>query len=243
MFGQRKRRQRDSTAYPATVYLSLVCLTRKTALVFFLTGLIGGCNSSMTKKTEPFQHRTIKEFSCRAYLDGFEIAVEPYSDQELVRRHFGTDLLSLKIIPIEVLFINRQASGGFLLQPESVVLTNDRGVEILELNLSNAGIPRSDTGPIIITSAMLWLTVSQLLGLTVLHGVEEHSRLVEDICRNMESLQFLDRPLYPSDSNRGFIYLKCLDMTDFHKADAIKFRLKNVQSRQEKMIVVPMKRK
>ncbi|MBN1361071.1 MAG: hypothetical protein JW993_10780 [Sedimentisphaerales bacterium] len=244
MFGYRRRRRRDRTARLTTKSLSLARLTPGTALIFVLTAMIGGCGTVSTGKVYPVPHRTAVEFPFRASLDGLVIAVEPYTDSERVERHFGLNLLAHGFIPFEVLFVNEAGKGGFFLQPESAVLTDESGLDALKFASADTGVFHPDPSvPRAVGGFFQMFSPLSVLISSLALTMEEGYRRFRDVSRRMESLGYSDRPLYPTDSKRGFLYLGLADVGELDKADAIVFRVRNVQSRQEKIMVVSLKAK
>lgn len=203
-------------------------------LAIMLVGLIGGCGPP---KMAPIPTKTIPEFAYRTSSEGLEVAVDAWTDHNRVKKHFGMDLLSRQIIPFEVAFANIGAEGGFLLQPESLVILDDKGLQGIESAPGGVASSGLDPAAFVVT----YFGISQILAVGLSALAEEGHQDVQDVRRHMNSLQFTDRPLYRSDSNRGFIYLRFADPGDLTKAAAIKFHVKNVRSRQEKALVVPLK--
>jgi len=197
-------------------------------------GLVAGCGSP---KTAPISAKATNDFAWRISSEGFEIAVDPWFDRGQVRKHFGIDLLSRHIVPFEIVFANVGAKGGFLLQPESLVILDDKGLQGIESAPGGVASSGLDPAAFVVT----YFGISQILAVGLSALAEEGYQNVQDVRRHMNSLQFTDRPLYRSDSNRGFIYLRFADPGDLTKAAAIKFHVKNVRSRQEKVLVVPLK--
>jgi hypothetical protein len=207
-------------------------LQRTLAVVF--VGLIGGCGPP---KMAPIPTKSIHEFAYRTSSEGLEVAVDAWADHDRVKKHFGIDLLSRQIVPFEVAFANVGAEGGFLLQPESLVILDDKGLQGIASASSGVASSGLDPAAFVVT----YLGISQVLAVGLSALAEEGYQDAQDVRRHMNSLQFTDRPLYRSDSNRGFIYLRFADPSDLTKAAAIEFRVKNVRSRQEKTLVVPLK--
>jgi hypothetical protein len=221
-------------SHPTTRSLCLTHLRRGRTLAVICAALIAGCGSP---KMAPIPRKTVGEFACRTSSDGFEVAVDPWMDRDRVKKHFGMDLLSRHIVPFEVVFANVGAEGGFLLQPELLVLLDDKGRQGTESASGKIAPSGRDPAAFMVT----YLAISQVLAVGLAALAEEGYQDTQDVRRQMDSLQFTDRPLYRSDSNRGFIYLRFADLTDLANAAAIRFRVKNVRSRQEKTLVVLLK--
>jgi len=202
-------------------------------MAFIVTVLIAGCSTS--PRMEPIPRRTLAELSYRTSSGGLEVAADPWTDAACVKRHFGMDLLSRRIVPFEVAFANVGAEGGFLLQPESAVILDERGLQEIK-SASSAGVRASDFDPTVFL--ITYLGISQVFAVVYAVVAQEAYYDAQDIRRQMEKVQFIDRPLYRSDSNGGFFYLKFADMGDLRKAAAIRFRVKNVRSLEEKTVVV-----
>lgn len=206
---------------------------RKTALISVLAGLIGGCGAP---KMAPIPPKTIAEFDCRTSSEGLEVAVDVWTDRGRVKKHFGIDLLSRQIVPFEIAFANMGADGGYLLRPQLAVILDDKGLE--EIRHATGRIAPSYLDPTV-QGITLFISPAFAIGLTLI--TEEAYRDEQDVRRQMNLMQFIDRPLYKSDSNKGFLYLQFSDMTDLPKMAAVTFRVKNVRTRQEKMLIVPLK--
>jgi hypothetical protein len=211
--------------------LYLARMIQKTAIVFVLTGLISGCGSP---KMAPIPSKTIAEFDCRTSSEGLEVAVDAWTDCSRVKKHFGMNLLASRIVPFEIAFANVGADGGYFLQPQSVIILDDKGIE--EIRSARGHLDPTLT---LMPSIFFYVTPALALGHAII--VAEPYRDEQDVKHQMNSMQFIDRPLYRSDSNKGFIYLKFGDIADLQKIAGIKFRAKNVGSRQEKTLIVSLK--
>lgn len=212
----------------------LIDLRLQQTLAVAFAVLIAGCGPP---KMAPIPTKTMAEFACRTSTDGLEVAVDAWTDHDRVKKHFGMDLLSCQIVPFEVAFANIGAEGGFLLQPEKVVILDDRGLQ--EIRSAPGGITPSGLNPIAL--GVTYFAVSQAGAIILKVISDEGYQDAQDVRRHMNSIEFVDRPLYKSDSNKGFLYLKFADIAYLPKMAAVKFRVKNVQSRQEKMLIVPLK--
>lgn len=184
----------------------------------------------------PIPPKTIAEFDCRTSSEGLEVAVDVWTDRGRVKKHFGIDLLSRQIVPFEIAFANMGADGGYLLRPQLAVILDDKGLE--EIRHATGRIAPSYLDPTV-QGITLFISPAFAIGLTLI--TEEAYRDEQDVRRQMNLMQFIDRPLYKSDSNKGFLYLQFSDMTDLPKMAAVTFRVKNVRTRQEKMLIVPLK--
>lgn len=213
--------------------LSRTCLTGKILWVLVLIGLIGGCGSP---KMAPIPTKSLSDFACRTSYEGLEIAVDAWTDPDRVKKHFGIDLLSRQIVPFELMFANVGADGGFFLQPQSIVILDERELE--EIRHATGRIAPSYLDPTV-QGITLFISPAFAIGLTLI--TEEAYRDEQDVRRQMNLMQFIDRPLYKSDSNNGFLYLQFDDMTDLLKMAAVSFQVKNIRTRQEKMLIVPLK--
>lgn len=197
--------------------------------------LICGCGPP---KMDPVPIRTIEELKCSTNYEGLEIAVDLYCDPTRVKRHFGTNLLTQQIVPVQVVFHNVEMQGGFLLQPELVVFMEQTGSET-ESGRGYSKVPSPILNGEIAAIAMM---LSPLVTLPVLLVQGDIVGDAVDIRNHMESLRFRDRPLYPSDSNSGFLYFKLDDITNLQKVVAVRFRVKNIRSREESAVVVPIRK-
>lgn len=234
MFGHWKRLRSDGTSVLTTGKLCLTHLSRGRTLAVIFTVLVAGCGPP---KLAPVPPKTMVEFTCRTSSEGLEIAVDAWTDRDRVKKHFGMDLLSRQIVPFEIAFANVGAEGGFLLQPELVVILDDRGLQ--EIRSASGWIVPSGLDPTV--GIATYLAISQAFAIGLIIVAEEGYQDEQDIRRQMNSMQFIDRPLYRSDSNKGFLYLKFGDIANLPKVAAVKFRVKNVRSRQEKTLIVTLK--
>lgn len=202
-------------------------------LAVAIVGLITGCGSP---EMAPIPTKTLAEFTCRTSSEGLEVAVDAWTDSSRVKRHFGIDLLSRQIVPFEVAFANIAAEGGYLLQPQAAVVLDDKGLE--EIRAAPGGITPSYLDPRVVPA--IDFLVSHALAIGVVLVTEEAYRDEQDVRRQMNSVRFVDRPLYRSDSNRGFLYLQFGDMAALPNIAAVMFHVKNVRTRQETILIVPL---
>jgi hypothetical protein len=232
-FVQLQNHRRDSMVLLASVSLLQARQAWKALLLLVLIGLVGSCGPP---KMVPIPTKSLGEFDYRTSSEGLEIAVDPWTDPGQVKKHFGMDLLSRGIVPFELVFANVGADGGFFLQPQSIVILDDRGLE--EIRSQTGRIAPSYLDPKV-QGVTFFVSPAFAIGLTLI--TEEAYRDEQDVRRQMNLMQFIDRPLYKSDSNNGFLYLQFDDMTDLLKMAAVAFRVKNIRTRQEKMLIVLLK--
>ncbi len=204
-------------------------------LAVIFVGLATGCGPP---KMAPIPTKTMPEFACRTSSEGLEVAVDAWTDRDRVKKHFGMDLFSRQIVPFEVAFANVGADGGYLLQPQSAVILDDKGLE--EIRSAPGGIAPSQPDPTVAAIAF-FLSPAFAIGRAIITEEAYHDE--QDVRRQMNSMQFIDRPLYRSDSNKGFLYLKFGDSGGLPKMAGVKFLVKNVRSRQEKALIVQLKRR
>lgn len=197
----------------------------KQAIVIMLSILVAGCSSP---KVEPIPVKTIAEFTGRTSSGGLEIAVDTWTDPEKIQNHFGMNLLSKGIMPFEIAFSNVGAEGGFFLQPELAVILDETGQQ------------RLDSGPGFIGGFYPDPMVSMISPIYTIFA-QGASEDAEAVGRHMALARFSDRPLYRTDSNKGFIFPRFDDISKLSRAAAVKFQTKNVRTKQEKTIIVPLK--
>jgi hypothetical protein len=191
--------------------------------------------------------RPVSAFPFRAKHFGLEIGVEPYIEPSQVKRHFGANLLKHDILPIHIAFRNESAQSGFLLQPEYVVLIgNMYEQESADYPIADIASNSAQTAHTIERAAPVALLVTPIIlipgFLAIGVGLGNSAQDWADIAGHMERVRFNDRPLYQSDSNSGFLYFKLPESSSLAKVEALKFRVKNMLSREEKSVTVRLKK-
>jgi len=194
-------------------------------LAIMFVSLISGCGPP---KMAPIPTKAIPEFAYRTSSEGLEVAVDAWTDHNQVKKHFGMNLLSRGIVPFEIAFVNVGAEGGYFLQPELATLLDE--TEMQRINSTPGWIYGYYPDPLLSVLSPIYTIIAA--------GASEDAKAVS---RNMESARFMDRPLYRTDSNRGFIFLRFDDIGKFSQAVAVKFQTKNIRTLQEKTIIVPLK--
>lgn len=207
-------------------------------LAIVVLSLITSCSSQV--KMDPIPVMTISEFNCRAEWDGLEIAVDVYSDPERIKRHFGLNLLTRQIVPVQVVFQNTGRQGGFLLQPELAILLDKTYLEgPMSWREDATTLFSQKMDEAVIGTTML---ISHLLALGVAAFRQDAYFDAQEIVRRMESLKFSDQPIYHSESNSGFLYFKLGDIGNLVKVAGVKFCVMNIRSREKTTVVVPIEK-
>ena len=216
---------------------------------FWLTTMLAGFGLGVlgcaSPRMEPLPPPTRETFRFSTNYEGLEIAADPYFDAERAKKFFGADLLSHEIVPVRISFRNTRPEGAYLLQPESVAMLEAKGVRTTAAN-SDVSPDHSRSldwyGNVILPASLLSpLALVPILPLGF--ALDESRRDAIDVAKHMESVGFQDRPLYPSDSNSGFLYFRLSGTKDLERVSGLRFEIRNLRSREVIPVFVTIKDK
>ncbi len=200
-----------------------------------------GCGSP---KMEPLSAPTRETFRFSADFEGLEIAVDPYFEAERIQRDFGANLLSHGIVPIRVWFHNAAPEGAYLLQPESVVILEAEGTAAMtgNSNITSDHAKSLDLyGSVVLPGSLLFSPLSLAVVSPLGFALDESGRDAADVARYMEYVRFQDRPLYPSDSNNGFVYFHLSSSKDLQRVSGLRFEIRNLRSQEATPVFIAFK--
>ena len=69
----------------------------------------------------------------------------------------------------------------------------------------------------------------------------QSGRDAADVARYMEYVRFQDRPLYPSDSNNGFVYFHLSSSKDLQRVSGLRFEIRNLRSQEATPVFIAFK--
>jgi hypothetical protein len=209
------------------------------ALLVFVSMISTGCTS---KSLPPPPLLATEAYPFGAESNGLKVAVEPWFDGAKVERHFGENFLSYGILPVRVFVVNGRTEGAYLLQPESVALLEGKGAvpagSASGLDLTSEHAKAVGAASVIMQVTML---ASPLMALGPgLVGSLYAARLrdAQEAANRMEYVRFQDRPLYPSDSNTGFLFFHLSEAKDLERVGGLRFQLQNLRTREVFTVVV-----
>ena len=203
--------------------------------------LATGCTSPNMQKVPP---QPITAYPFQAKQLGLAMGVDPYVESSRLKTHFGVNLLKHNVLPVRVMFRNSSTQGAFLLQPTSAKLrvrtseqrTSDHPVVGRVSSSTNAAATYGRASPYIMLASPLVHLASLPFGLALEDSVADW----QNISRHMESVGFVDRPLYPNNTNSGFLYFQLPEKISLAEIESIEFQIKNMLSREMSSVIVQM---
>lgn len=140
---------------------------------------------------------------------GVTVSVDPFIEEERLKKYFGDDLLVKGILPVFVSIENVKNEDGFMLDRNEVRLAI-KGKEGKGDTAGNPDYKIPSASAIQIGSGMVALSplILPLLPLGALISIlgEQAQRDAVEIIRNMEKKKIVDKTMYQGGSNSGFLY-------------------------------------
>ncbi len=204
-------------------------------VTMMLAGLGVGILGCGSPKMEPLPSPTRETFRFATDCEGLEVAVDPYFEAGRIKKSFGADLLSHKIVPVRILFRNSRPEGAYLLQPASIAMLAEEGTTTPGGNRDAASDHAQSLDPygdVILPGSLLFSPLSLAAVVPLGFALDESRRDAADVARHMEYVQFQDRPLYPSNSNSGFVYFRLSSVKDLQRVSGLRFEIRNLRSQE-----------
>ncbi len=255
--------EKNSPKNKDNVHLSF----RKAAsLVLIMCIIFSGCATVKFDKAEVLPASSYK-YSCSK--SGLTISVDPFIDEDRVNRIFGYDLLSQGILPVLVIFENKNAEDGFILLKErSILLIKDHERQSIKDNLSgniqtSDEMNKSANGEMdFVTAATASVAAGQLaaaagqvslsagsalgaVGVVVIAIpaviIATHQQNLSHIQQNIIDNELVNKPLYPGGCHSGFLYLKPDKKENIKHIEGVILNIKNIRSNEIQSIRIEMK--
>ena len=208
-------------AYYKVSQLALFCLGISITLL--------GCGVEVHDITAP------DASSCKftGKTDGLKVSAEPFIEKDKLIRYFGSDLRSKGLIPILIIFENKNAGDGFIIVQERAKLTIEKSGHESERD-ARASYNRYSTEPPLTysISPVTDFTVPILFGIVGGVIIEQHYVNLAIIARNMEEKKLVDKIVYPSSSHYGFVYFRIEKEDDMVSIKEISFDIKNIRTNE-----------
>lgn len=203
--------------------------------------VVAGCSSP---RMEPLPAARADSFPISTNCAGLVVAADPYFDKARIKKHFGQNIVSRGVVPIRIIFSNTRSEGSYLLQPESISLLSMDGIIPQPVADAKSAHPKTNTLPWYVGGPLAAVLVTSvgLATAPVLLAAEERQEDSRDVARQMEAIRFLDRPLYPSDSNSGFLYFRLSNVKDLHRISAMRFQIRDLRSKEDITVVLNLRR-
>ncbi|MBI5756565.1 MAG: hypothetical protein HZA12_06530 [Nitrospirae bacterium] len=136
--------------------------------------------------------------------NGITVSVDPFIEEERLKKYFGVDLLAKGILPVFVSIENVKSEDGFILNRNEVRLA----MKGKEGRGNTAGNPDYKIPSVFPAQMIAMGTVifSPLLGLFIHTAAGATQEVAVEIIRNMEEKKIVDKTVYQGGSNSGFLY-------------------------------------
>ncbi len=130
------------------------------------------------------------------------VAIQPLTDKKDIKEYFGTNLLSMNVLPIFITAENRNSSASFILSKDRFSLDSAQSAHH---NLGHAGSGRESAGQSVA------LVGAALISLPMLFA---GMKMVSDstvIQHNLKVKEFQTNTLSPGEKTQGFAYFQLPD--------------------------------
>ena len=160
-----------------------------------------------TMKIPDYPKSSVNSLPNSITIDGLTIAVQPVTNKEDLEKYFGTDLYSLKIVPIYIVAENANATSSFLLSKEKVSLQNKKVTSSLTEGARTKG--KSATGEGMEIASLVF--AGGLAGLALERVGMKMVSDAEVVKCNLGAKEMQTRTVSPGKSVDGFVYFKLPD--------------------------------
>lgn len=203
---------------------AIIIIAAFTVCLFF-TGCVGLPHHELPSKN-------ISAYNFTSSIDGLKISVDPFSDEERLKKYFGTDLISRGILPILIEFENINSEDGFYLIKEKTHLAwNESGN--IKINVGNIDKEVENA------KNLLTITSYSLVAGPLLVALAEFNFATESIVRrNLDDKGLVDKIVYSGMSNKGFLYFWVNKKEEIRFIDKIIFSAKNIRTDEIKLMTV-----
>lgn len=211
-------------------------------MVLALLGLplVFGCT---TPKPAMVDSKLSEQTGFEQQQQGLRIYIRPLRDKKEIKRYFGSDLLSKKILPVFVLAENRSDASFFLVEPADVYREEGKipgktaakaeDGSYISAKDAKRSVYQKDAGPeglLLLTPPIFWLGVIPLMAMDLDPGPTDASKsLQQALITNAPRKQTLT----PGKSESGFLYYHLPDGTDAEKNVGINLRATNTETQDE----------
>jgi len=207
-------------------------------------GLIFSISCAATKLPE-VEIRPLSQYSLSQRKSDIALAIDPYFEEERVKKYFGFNLLEDGILPV-FLIVENQGDDLILIRPNDLVSAFGG----LGLTAAAGGVAKTDSainqGEIkqaeVMSSAVL---AGMFLGMiipiltSVVYGEKDFTL----IRYNVRKKTLLDRTLSKNEAASGFVFLKVGDKPGLSKIRYLQVRVKNLRTGEMETFVYPVKSK
>jgi hypothetical protein len=217
------------------------------------------CATAKLEKVEILPASSYR-YSCSK--SGIIIAADPLIDKNRLDGIFRYDLPSKGILPVLIIFENKNADDGLvLLKGQSMLLMKDQGRQgAISSPIGNVlGMDEREkskkVSPLLQATsraigggagaaAAIYLPAGAALGafgaLAILVGMLDKP-VLPITKQSMIDNEFLDKTVYPGCSQRGFLYFKLAKVEDINHLEGLILSVKNVRSNEVQSIKIEIK--
>jgi hypothetical protein len=227
------------------IFYKLISLPSIIPLFFVLLFLLSSCQKMMTMEYAKVnvQQASSYEFSCNK--SGLIISVDPYIQKDRIDNVFKYDLLSKAILPLLVVFENKNAEDGYTLLTEQtkLILKHHKAEDTKdeldgELRMTET-ISNTYTDELALRLGLFLVTSPFIDGIIGAAFQTRRDQLVS-IAQNISKKALTDKTVYPGGSHNGFLYLKFSKEEDIKFIDSILFNVRNIRTDDIQTIRVEM---
>lgn len=219
---------------------------KKSFWVLFVLSL-AGCASI---KPPDVRVQPASQYQLFQEKEGLKISIDPFLDEDKVKKFFGVDLLAEGILPVLVIAENYNTKNSYFLQKDNFLLElaidesaalSSQGVELSELKrqqeeIESAGerwreIAQAHGRPPLTPGSLEVNAVLAITGAIILYDKIATDRKMEVFKHNFIEKELMDKTLYPGRSHHGFIYFE-LQNVAVNSTSAISIKAKNLQNNE-----------
>jgi len=181
------------------------------------------------------------KYSCNK--SGLIISVDPYIEEERVDKVFRYDLLSKGILPVLVVFENKDAEDGYvLLKDQSKLLlknyksqdTEDKLNDKISLTEEISDSHKKELA----TGVGLFLITSVFVDSLIADSFRIHRENLVSVFQNLSNIELKDKTVYAGGTHSGFLYVKFTKREDIKYIEGFLFTLKNIRTDKTQTIKI-----
>ncbi len=177
---------------------------QKCRIIYLYSFLIIGCSAQHLPKYEcNSSNNKLNSIT----QNGLSVSINPLTDKSEIKKYFGTDLLSKKILPVFVIAKNQNFSSSFILFKNRFSLRRKDASLADGPNLSRAG-SSGDVAGVVFGATSLLVPGLSLVGLPAFAGIIAQSNEIE---HNILSKELQTKTLSPEKTIQGFIFFQITD--------------------------------
>ena len=168
---------------------------------------------------------------------GLKISAEPFTEKDKLRRFFGVDLLSKGVLPVLIVFENKNAEDGFSIVQEHAQLAIGKSNPDFEKDAHTSPNVHATEPPLTYSTSIQALLPIQALPVALLIGgvdqlVEGYHCAPAVVAQNLEEKKLTHKIVYPGSTHYGFLYFRIEGRDNAQNITRMVFDAKNIRTNE-----------